>query len=661
MMKQILLLMIVLLLPLATAFDLEDGLELYLPFNDTINDFSGNGVIITFHGSNNNVTVQVDAEDAASAEGDFDGSYPATNSYDEDWATNSRVDGDFNGLNIIYENFTRHQNVSANITQKFFTQHTDSSYNISCYNWSGSWELIQSYTNQGASPITKTHVIPTECLNDTFLQIQSKMYSDEQFEIAYHFETNITWIVPIPNYTTDRSTTANESILLNGIDEYAETDTLTLSTAAFWYKNSTGTWHHVVNSSGTYYLDGLLSTQPSDYPMYYDSGLYIGKSDASTYFNGSIDDVRVYDYALEADDVWALFGYLSSVNFTFRDEGTYSIVNNVSLDLITNFSSGSWNTTTGSINITGLPEGIITFRYNSTGYEERFYYLSIEDNSTDQELTLYLLNSSKSTNITATVNDNVNRLVEDAYIRALRYNLTTNSYNIVEMARTDSEGEARLHLVQDSEYYKFMLYYPFATLREETEPTYIYGTTLNFQINIVDEALDDYETTLGITHNLTYNNVTDNFRFTWSDASGSSQDATLNVYRVTGLRKTLINTSTASGSSGTLLAAINPVNDTLYTANAIISYANDDELIETHHYVKTGANRFGNFGLWLVWSLTIMFAFFGYFSIGLAVVMVTLPNIFGIFMGIIPKDLMFISFSILALSLIILYLLGKEG
>ena len=72
-------------------------------------------------------------------------------------------------------------------------------------------------------------------------------------------------------------------------------------TISFWYKNSTVDWTFVVNSSGTLYLNGILGT-PDIYPVY-DNGtnMFLGKTGASTFFDGSIDDFRGYASSIDAE------------------------------------------------------------------------------------------------------------------------------------------------------------------------------------------------------------------------------------------------------------------------------------------------------------------------------------------------------------------------
>jgi len=82
---------------------------------------------------------------------------------------------------------------------------------------------------------------------------------------------------------------------------------------------STGAWQHVavvMNRTGTsltYYLNGVADTITYPPTTFFDSGIqsniigirYLG--DSSSHFDGKIDDARIYNRALSADDISALY------------------------------------------------------------------------------------------------------------------------------------------------------------------------------------------------------------------------------------------------------------------------------------------------------------------------------------------------------------------
>jgi hypothetical protein len=84
-----------------------------------------------------------------------------------------------------------------------------------------------------------------------------------------------------------------------------------------------GTWHHITigrNSSQAFmYIDGKLNNTTSDSTLADISNsreLYFGESEGSTNaLNGQIDDVRIYNYALTADQVQLLYNGGQAVRF----------------------------------------------------------------------------------------------------------------------------------------------------------------------------------------------------------------------------------------------------------------------------------------------------------------------------------------------------------
>ena len=75
-----------------------------------------------------------------------------------------------------------------------------------------------------------------------------------------------------------------------------------------------GLWHHIVvvrtnSTDGEIYIDGSLAGSGSGSARSLNNVLVnIGRGTAGTsYFNGSIDDVRIYDTALSAEEIWQLY------------------------------------------------------------------------------------------------------------------------------------------------------------------------------------------------------------------------------------------------------------------------------------------------------------------------------------------------------------------
>lgn len=96
----------------------------------------------------------------------------------------------------------------------------------------------------------------------------------------------------------------------DGIGDYVNITTLSDmgTTVAVWKKNSTDTiWYHLVNSSGTLYVNGVAGSGQV-IPVTNISGrIIIGKNDSDNYFNGIIDEVMIFNTSLTATQVKSLY------------------------------------------------------------------------------------------------------------------------------------------------------------------------------------------------------------------------------------------------------------------------------------------------------------------------------------------------------------------
>lgn len=100
--------------------------------------------------------------------------------------------------------------------------------------------------------------------------------------------------------------------LLNGYDSYGGDLFVDINdnpvSISLWYKkDGEDHWLHVVKSDNNYYINAELGV-PDIFPAVVNSNkLYIGRTSMSDYFDGQIDDVRVYNRALSQQEIVQLY------------------------------------------------------------------------------------------------------------------------------------------------------------------------------------------------------------------------------------------------------------------------------------------------------------------------------------------------------------------
>lgn len=95
----------------------------------------------------------------------------------------------------------------------------------------------------------------------------------------------------------------------DGVNDYIKITPTTNDTLAFWYNSSTSEqWQFVVNNLGIKFTNGT-QVDPVEYPVYWDgTDYYFCKTDATTYWEGSIDKISIYDGQLTNTQISDLYG-----------------------------------------------------------------------------------------------------------------------------------------------------------------------------------------------------------------------------------------------------------------------------------------------------------------------------------------------------------------
>jgi hypothetical protein len=189
-----------------------------------------------------------------------------------------------------------------------------------------------------------------------------------------------------------------------------------------------------------------------------------------------------------------------------------------------------------------------TSKYSNTSYSTRYHFLENANVSSNQNITLYLLNSSESTLIAMIIKDQVENPVENEIVLAQKQDLGTGTYTQVAEAKSDFSGYAYTYLKMH-EIYKFFLIKN-GIVQREFEPMQLESTTLTFYVSQIDtpEYFSYYN---NVATSCT--NVSNNLTCSWVDTSGLTADMNLYVGRIDQAGETTFCDYTDSGSSGTFV------------------------------------------------------------------------------------------------------------
>lgn len=204
--------------------------------------------------------------------------------------------------------------------------------------------------------------------------------------------------------------------------------------------------------------------------------------------------------------------------------------------------------------------------YSVDGYETRKYYLFINsslDNRT-KTVDLYNLEDGEATSFKFSAEDSVLNPYIGYYLSLLRWYPENNTYKVVEMAKTNEEGETIMSVKKETVDYRVGLYEIDGSLVKLTSPTKMIclTTPCSYKISVLGEG-EEYTSALGIETLITYSSGV--VTFTWNDPSQKSEEIIFWVYKDTGYTySTLCNTSSTSftgalscnitGYTGTIVA-----------------------------------------------------------------------------------------------------------
>lgn len=194
-----------------------------------------------------------------------------------------------------------------------------------------------------------------------------------------------------------------------------------------------------------------------------------------------------------------------------------------------------------------------SIEYEFTGYSKNYYYLTNASlTNTTSNISLYLLNSSKADLTVLKVYDTAQTNLENVTIQIQSYDVGTDTYYTVGMARTAFNGEDVAYLNWYDTFYKFILTQGNTTVIKG--PLKISETPQIFEI--ATATTFTFDKFRDFSYSLTYNNATENFILTYTKPSGLVDQACLRVIKKGALNDTEICLTCETSSSATLYCSI---------------------------------------------------------------------------------------------------------
>lgn len=151
--------------------------------------------------------------------------------------------------------------------------------------------------------IGKRNGQPDSFFNGTIDEVNIFNTALTQSDVTTLYNKGVNYTTSLtPIFAKNKLGENNSSLNLTGDAYVLTTNISTVTSTSFWYKNSTGSWTHIVNNSNTYYCNNVLCSKPADYPVSIQSNkVYVGQG-----FTGLIDELLFYNYALSSSEIYSL-------------------------------------------------------------------------------------------------------------------------------------------------------------------------------------------------------------------------------------------------------------------------------------------------------------------------------------------------------------------
>lgn len=345
------------------------------------------------------------------------------------------------------------------------------------------------------------------------------------------------------NITASQINTINGSLNYNGV-EYNTTISQTGNTAILTTNLTAPSLSEnlIAGFNWTYNLNGVDYNSSN-----YEQTIF---ELTPLFFSESCNDKAL---KFELQDEGNLSSLTGDVEFNFK----YGISNSTANEVFGSLSEVS--TFYACINATVAPNYTIGYgeiQYRDADYVDRRYYLfegRVISNNTLANITLRDLKSVDQTSFLLTMEDTSLNVYSDRYTALWRWYPDLNEYQIVEMGKTDEDGQTVTHVETEDVDYRVGLYEQDGTLIKLDNPRRFVCTSAPCSLTIRVGAGDvDYSSVFDVQAEITYNETSGVFLLIYNDPNQLTSKMRFLVTRETGTSTLIICNDTSSGFSGAM-------------------------------------------------------------------------------------------------------------
>ena len=522
--------------------------------------------------------------------------------------------------------------------------------------------------------------------NNTFLQeanrFNIKVYANDS--VGNEKLSSVSWTYKIfennLNYSNSTVEGATENFILN----VSTGGSLQVSTINLVYNGTS--YSSTLAKSGVIVVGSNSLTIPSvsadvNKTFYYsillsDGSILNSSSNNQTVVNLAIDDCSTHTNLLLN---FTLLDEVTKTNITASQNSTIEIdlalLSTSSLTEVLNFSKEYKDKNPALICLgSGLSSTSyyldILVKYSADNYAVEYYNLQryvLNSSSMAQNISLYDLNSSSSTEFQVTFKGSNNLPLESALIQIDRQYISEGIFRTVEIPKTDSDGKTVVHLDEKDIIYNIIVSKNGETLKEFNnvvafcEDSTIGLCKINLQQETGESSFYNYSFEVGIDYSTSYNQATRDFTLLFDTTDGASKNVSVDLYKFDALGGEYIGTSSLDSSSGQVIINVpNSVGNATLQANIYV-----DEEFKLIDYLKNYNSRnYSTIGYFIFFILMLTLTFMFSTSKSGIIVSSIIGFIAAAYMGIIEGGVLGIGSSIIWLvvaGVILLWKLNSNG